>query len=54
MMFQDGEKIILDGKVVTVYLCDQKDKCNKSKDCGTVCKFTLDERHRQKQTFLNL
>jgi hypothetical protein len=50
----DGEKITLDGNIVTVYLCDQKADCNKSKDCGKTCKFTLDERRRQKQTLLNL
>jgi hypothetical protein len=53
-MLQDGEKITLDGNIVTVYLCDQKAACNKSKDCGKTCKFTLDEKHRQKQTLLNL
>ena len=44
---KDGEKIILDGKAVTVYLCDQKDKCNKSIYCGKECKFTF-EKERQK------
>lgn len=46
---KDGEKIILDGQIVTVYLCDRKDKCNSSALCGKECKFTLKQEHRKKQ-----
>lgn len=49
---KDGEKITIDGKAVTVYLCDQKDKCCKSKRCGKECKFTLNEEHRELQLSL--
>lgn len=46
---KDSDKINLDGKAVTVYLCDRKDKCNKSKYCGKECRFTFKEEHREPQ-----
>lgn len=50
---KDGETIILDGKAVKIYLCDQKAKCNKSKYCGKQCKFTPDVMHQKKQLQIN-
>lgn len=49
---KDGEKIILNGKVATVYLCDQQDKCNKSIYCGKECKFTLKKERQALQLTL--
>ena len=49
---KDGETIIFNGEAVTVYLCDRKDTCNKSKSCGKECIFTLKEEHREPQTSL--
>ena len=46
---KDGDKIILDGKVVTVYLCDRQDKCRNSKYCGKECKYTFKKERRAQQ-----
>ncbi len=46
---KDSEKITLDGKSVTVYLCDQKDECSGSEYCGNKCKFTLKKEHQKQQ-----
>lgn len=43
---KDGEKITINGKVKTVYLCDQKDTCCNSEYCGKECKFTLNRKHK--------
>ena len=40
-----GDKIKIDGKVVTVFECDRKARCNRSRDCGKLCKFTADKKH---------
>lgn len=46
---KNGDKIVLDGKIVTVYQCDRKDKCNKSNYCGKECRFTINPEHQEKQ-----
>lgn len=45
----DDGKILIDGKFTSVYLCDRKDKCNKSNYCGKECRFTFNEEHREPQ-----
>ena len=48
-----GDKIKIDGKVVTVYECDRKARCNRSRDCGKLCKFTPDIKHAVKDKQLS-
>lgn len=53
-MIAEGEKIIVDGKEQTVYLCDQKAPCRNSKYCGKQCIYTPDAKHEQKQLKLKI
>lgn len=50
--WENGETIMLDGKEVKVYLCDQRAKCHNSNMCGNLCKFTLEAEHEQKQMLI--
>lgn len=45
----DDGKILIDGKFTSIYLCDRKDKCNKSNYCGKECRYTFKEEHREPQ-----
>ena len=53
-MLKDGIVILLDGIPTKIYLCNRKDKCNKSKYCGNACKFTQKEEYREAQILLNI
>lgn len=53
-MIKEGEKIILDGKEQTVYLCDKKAPCQNSKYCGKQCIYTVDAKHAITQQQIKL
>ena len=51
-----GEIIRLNGKEITVYECDRKADCKRSRYCGKQCKFTADKKHAvlyKQLSFLN-
>jgi hypothetical protein len=41
-----NEKIMLNGVLKTLYLCNQKAPCNTSILCGKECKHTLNEEYK--------
>lgn len=45
---KQGDKILVDGKEQTVYLCNKKAPCRKSKYCGKQCIYIADAKYEQK------